>query len=302
MPPVRAALGLACAVLACAGASAADYPAPSQLAALAFPGWRDSLAGRVQTVTLPAAHGGREGYASWSVGTNRVRVDPQVVLRLDASHLTLVAGMSPVRDDGRPDAAQLAPMALAAYQFELSDGAWRLASRQGIFAFRGFSGTAALHAVALSNRNPGLAVEYGSCWNGACGTWLALYEVKDGMVRREPAVELALSGVNVDSAADCQHRLQAMIKAHAQDTPARGDEGPADTHDCYAIEGSWSIETHEARDGHEDPGDLVLRYQGAMSRADAHALAPVAVDQRQVLRYGGGKYRAVAGFDPVPPI
>lgn len=54
-----------------------------------------------------------------------VRVDPQVVLRLDASHLTLVAGMSPVRDDGRPDAAQLAPMALAACQFELSDGAWR---------------------------------------------------------------------------------------------------------------------------------------------------------------------------------
>ncbi|HEX8787805.1 MAG TPA: hypothetical protein VF793_16590 [Telluria sp.] len=256
MPPVRAALGLACAALACAAASATDYPAPPQL----------------------------------------------VVLRLDASHLTLVAGMSPVHDDGRPDAAQLAPMALAAYQFELSDGAWRLVNRQGIFAFRGFSGTAALRAVALSNRHPGLAVEYGSCWNGSCGTWLALYEVKDGMVRREPAVELALSGVNVDSAADCQHRLQPLIKAHAQDAPAHDDEGPADAHDCYAIEGRWSIETHEARDGHEEPGDLVLHYLGAMSRADAHALAPVAVDQRQVLRYGSGKYRAVAGFDPVPPI
>lgn len=137
-------------------------------------------------------------------------------------------------------------MALAAYQFELRDGAWRLAGSQGIFALRGFSGTAALHAVVLSSRRQGLAVEYGSCWGGHCGAWLALYELKDGRVRREPAVELALSGINADSATDCQRRLQPLIKARL--------------------------------------------------------LAPAAIDQRQVLHYGDGKYRAVSGFDPVPPI
>jgi hypothetical protein len=46
----------------------------------------------------------------------------------------------------------------------------------------------------------------------------------------------------------------------------------------------------------------VIHYQGAISRADAHAAAPVAIDQKQVLRYGSGKYRAVSGFNPVPPI
>jgi hypothetical protein len=303
IPPVRTVLGLACAALACAAAVATGSPAapePAQLAALAFPGWSDSPAGRIQTVTLPPPRTTHDGYASWNAGANRVLADPRVVLRVDATHLTLIAGLTPAREDGKPAASQLAPMALAAYQFELRDGAWNLAGRQGIFAFRGFSGTAALRAVALSGQHPGLAVEYGSCWDGYCGTWLALYELKDGTVRREPAVELALSGVNVDSAADCQHRLQPLVKARLQDSQVRDDGGPPDSHDCYAIDGSWSIDlAHEA---HDEPGDLVLRYQGAMSHGEAHMLAPVAVDQRQVLRYGGGKYRAVSGFDPVPPI
>jgi hypothetical protein len=278
-----------------AGSPAA--PEPAQLTALAFPGWSDSPAGRIQTVNLPAGRGAHGGYASWSAGANRVLVDPRLVLRVDASHLTLVAGLAPAREDGKPAAGQLTPMALAAYQFELRDGAWNLAGRQGIFAFKGFSGTAALRAVTLSNRHLGLAVEYGSCWDGYCGTWLALYELQDGTVRREPAVELALSGINVDSAGDCQRRLQPLIKAHVQDTVARDDGAPSDSHDCYAIEGSWAIDTSR-----DEPGDLELHYQGAMSRGEAHALAPAAVDQRQVLRYGNGKYRAVSGFDPVPPI
>ena len=47
----------------------------------------------------------------------------------------------------------------------------------------------------------------------------------------------------------------------------------------------------------------MIRYQGAISRADsAMRRRRCAIDQRQVLRYGGGKYRAVSGFNPVPPI
>lgn len=301
MQPSSPLVGLACAILACArlaqAGTPAAAPAPAQLAALAFPGWGETPANRVQTVTLPADLAVHGGYASWTSGANRVLVDPRLALRLDATHLVLVAGLAPAREDGRPAATQLAPMALAAYQFEWRDGAWKLAQRQGIFALRGFSGTAALRAVALSNQRQGLAVEYGSCWDGYCGTWLALYELKDGMVRREPAVELALSGINVDSAGDCLRRLQPLLKVRAQDGPPHDGDGPPASHDCYAIDGSWSVDTSR-----DEPGDLVLHYQGAMSHGTAYALAPAAVDQRQVLRYGGGKYRAVSGFDPVPPI
>jgi hypothetical protein len=170
-----------------------------------------------------------------------------------------------------------------------------------VFALRGFFGTANLRAVALSSRRQAVAVEYGSCWGGYCGTWLALYEVDQEAVQREPAVELALSGHDENAALDCTRRLQPLIKPHAQDTGLREDGTRPDSHDCYVIDGSWSIEAaHNPHNADDQPGDLVLHYQGAISRGDAQA--PAAIDQRQVLRYGSGKYRAVSGFDPVPPI
>lgn len=303
-----ARIALAFIFLICATASAAANlaatPAPAQLAAQAFPGWSDSAAGRIQTVNLAATPDLTRGsYASWNAGANRVQVDPRLVLRLDATHLTLVAGLVPATEDGRPNTAHSTPMALAAYQFELRGGAWILAGRQGVFALRGFFGAATLRAVALSSQRQAVAVEYGDCWQGFCGTWLALYEVDKDMVKHQPAVELALSGHDENAALDCARRLAPLIKPRAQDTAVRDDGTPPGNHDCYVIEGSWSIDAaHGAHDAQDEPRDLVLHYQGAMSRGEAHAQAPSAIDQRQVLRYGSGKYRAVSGFNPVPPI
>jgi hypothetical protein len=304
----RAALALATAVTAMAAAAPqapAASPAaspgavtPAQLAALAFPGWSDSAAGRLQTVTLARMPGAARNPSRvhWSAGPNRVLVEPRLVLRTDAAHLTLVAGLVPAGDAGKGAVDHTTPMALAAYQFEQHDGAWKLIGNQGVFALRGFFGEASVRAVPLSGQRHAIGVEYGSCWQGYCGTWLALYELDKGTVRQEPAVEMALSGINVDATSDCVRRLQPLIKTHVQD-PGKEDRVPADSHDCYAIESSWAVEPSR-----EQPGDLVIRYQGAMSRAEAPLAPASAVDQRQVLRYNGGKYRAVSGFNPVPPI
>jgi len=296
----RAALGAAVlsAWVPCFAAAAQPLPTPAQLAALAFPGWSESAAGRVHSAALPPLPGTGHGiYAGWNVGPNRVLVEPKLVLRTDPSHLTLIAGLVPAGDDGRSSAVHATPLALAAYQFEQHGGTWGVSGRQGIFALRGFSGAAAVREVALAARRQAVAVEYGSCWQGYCGTWLAVYEVGRDAVRREPAVELALSGINVDSAADCQRRLAPLVKPHAQDPIARDDGAAPDTHDCYAIESSWSIDAT-----HEQPGDLTIRYQGAISRAESYGGPPAAIDQKQVLRYGNGKYRAISGYSPVPAI
>ena len=279
--------------------AAPALPSAVQLAALVFPGWNENGPARLHSVTLPPGTG---GHANWAVGANRVLVDPRLVLRNDATHLTLVAGLVPAGEDGKPAVGQLTPMALAAYQFEQHGSGWSVAARQGVFALRGFSGAATLRPVALSGQRQALGVEYGSCWQGYCGTWMALYELSNGMVRREPAVELALSGVNLDSAADCARRLHPLARPRVQEPLAREDgynvSGAAgDGHDCYAIESSWTVEPSR-----DQPGDLVIHYQGAISRAETPAAAPVAIDQRQVLRYGSGKYRAISGFNPVPPI
>jgi hypothetical protein len=289
----------AAAVLAAVPTSApAGGPPAAQLMAIVFPGWDAAASTHVQTVTLPHMPGiTRAGAANWHAGPNQVLAEPQLVLRTDAAHLTLVTGLVPADDKGKPEVSHVLPMALAAYQFEQRGGTWALAGRQDVFALRGFFGEARLRAVELAGQRQAVGVEYGSCWQGYCGSWLALFELNKDKVSREPAVEMALSGTNVDSTSDCTRRLQPLIKPRAQD-PAARDEGIApDSHDCYAIESSWAIEPSRGQ-----PGDIVIHYQGAISRAEAHAAPPVAVDQRQVLRYGGGRYRAVSGFNPVPSI
>ncbi|WP_296942878.1 hypothetical protein [uncultured Massilia sp.] len=296
-----AAVALACFLGTGTGAAGAAtepaLPAPGQLAALVFPGWSDSAGGRVHTVQVPPGGGGANGAGGWASGAARVVVAPKLVLRGDGERLTLIAGLVPAADDGRPAATPQTPMALAAYQFERARGGWRVSSRQGIFAWRGFAGTATLHAVALSERRQGLGVEYGGCWQGYCGTWLALYEVDKGGIRREPAVELALSGTNMAGAGDCAHRLQPLVRSRDAEPGARAEAVGGAEHDCYAIDSTWTIEP-----GGAHPGDLSIHYQGAISRSETRLSPPVAIDQRQVLRYGSGKYRAISGFNPVPPI
>jgi hypothetical protein len=279
-------------VLAGSAAAAAGTPEAGQLAAQAFPDWSEGAAHHVHSVAVPPGGARHEG---WSGGTMQVVVQPRLVLRDDAEHLTMVAGLLPAKEDGR---AAAAPMALAAYQFERRNGAWRLSGQQGIFAWRGFSGKATLRALALSEQQQGFAVEYGGCWDGYCGTWMALYELDEdkGTVRRNPAVEMALSGTNVNGAGDCQRRLQPLLRPGAAN-PAAKPATPSPEHDCYAIESSWTLEAAAGQ-----PGDLSIHYHGALSRAEARLSPPMPVDQRQILRYDGGKYRAVSGFNPVPAL
>jgi len=197
---LRAAAGTL-AVLA-APLAVAAAPSAAALMALAFPGWREG-GGHLQTVTLAQLPGGaRGGYAGWTEGANRVLAEAGPVLRFDEAHLTLIAGLVPAGADGKPAATQLTPMALAAYRFERRAGSWRLGG-QDIFGLRGFAGSARLRALALFGQRQAVAVEYGSCFEGYCGSWLALYELDKDAVRHQPAVELALSGHNVDAAADC---------------------------------------------------------------------------------------------------
>jgi hypothetical protein len=298
---MRAAILHAAVVLgvaACWPAARADAPGAGRLMAQAFPGWDDSAAGRVRTVIVPHIPGVTDARgANWETGAQRVLAAPELVLHTDASHLTLIAGLVPAGADGKPAAAHPVPMALAAYQFERHGGGWTLAASQGVFALRGFFGQASLRQVALSGQRQGVAVEYGSCWGGYCGTWLSLYELQGATVQRTPMVEMALSGTNINAVLDCAWRLQPLIKAPPGD-PALHDDGVApNNHDCYAIDSSWSVAPTRTQ-----PGDLVVRYHGAISRAETHAAAPAAIDQRQVLRYENGRYRAVDGFDPVPGI
>jgi hypothetical protein len=126
---------------------------------------------------------------------------------------------------------------------------------------------------------------------------MTLYAFDDAMVAPTPVAEFTLSGSNLYSSTDCQERLRPLVTAPPGDNVRDETEKP-ETHDCYSIDTSWSI----APSSSALPGELTLRYRGAISRAAQHPGAPVAIDQRQVLRYTDGQYRVINGENPIPAI
>ena len=58
---------------------------------------------------------------------------PELVLRTDATHLTLIAGLVPAGADGKPAAAHTVPRALAANHLARPGGGWTRAASPGLF-------------------------------------------------------------------------------------------------------------------------------------------------------------------------
>lgn len=284
-------LVLLAGLLAASAFAAAQEPDAAQLMEIVFPGWHDSGEGHEQVVTLEP-HKYR-----WGDGPTRVIVDPQLLVHTGLDAMTLLAGLAP-SDQGKSNASHVDPMVVSAYHFIRAGTGWRLASRQEGFAFGGgFGKDATLSQVALAAHTQGIALEAQYCNMGTCVRWMQLYVLDKGKVRPEPVADLLLANTDFGLAEDCARRLRPLI--HEPPFGLQGyDIFPSDWHDCYSVEGSWSITPSAGT----RPGDLTVRFRGAMSRAATDPGPPVAIRQRMVMRYSHGKYQVVSGRNPVPPV
>lgn len=284
-PSKQSLLGAALILLA-GGACAA--PSMRELMRIAFPGWSPD---RAQIVALVAAN------PVWDQNPQpKVLAEPKLLLRTGPHSLTLIAGLVPAYADGASVAAHPTPMGLGAYHFRRVGSAWALDQRQDGFGYQGYFGAATLREAPLSDTRQGIAVESRSCWQGYCGTWVALYELDGGQFKTAPAAEAMIGAINVFGTDDCAKRLRPLQVFKI--APSRTDDADR-PHDCYAIKSTWSFAPAAA-----EPGDLIIHFKGVFSKGSEQgpAAKPVRIDQRQVLRYRDGKYEPLSGSNPVPNI
>jgi hypothetical protein len=283
-------LGVLAAAAVLHPAAAADLPGAADLVRIVFPAWQDADGKRVQLVTLP------ESAEGWGTGGPiRVEVQPKAAVRTSSRSMILVVGLAPT-GDGEVFASHALPMGLSAYHFRLEDGRWILAGRQEGFAYEGFFAEALVRPLALSRNVAAVGVESGSCWQGYCGSWMSVYQLGENGVIAKPVAHMALDGYNYNSAGDCRRRLRPLVEVEPGDI--HDDDVPGDSHACYKIKGEVSVEPSNGA----QPGDLVVRYQGAMSAPAVNSAPPTAVSQSLVLRYENGEYRVISGTNPIPSI
>ena len=258
------------------GAQPAAPPSARALLGQVFPGWPAQAAGAVQPLDWSSLHGNANGAQptpAW--------VAPIGVVAFDATHAALVTRAVRVDDHGQPDDCHACGVVVGAYFFHREGGRWQLAARQDAVleaGAQGSIGTTRLHRVADGQFV--LSADWGSCWQGVCGSWLTLVGLRpDHATVLSDGVRLSVDNDGVAGACSALDR-------HAAGQPATGP--------CLDVRSTWKL----------DGRDLTVHFTGRMRVPGAHhRLRPVQrIDTATVYRLSASSMVLLKGRDPVPAL
>jgi hypothetical protein len=237
---------------------------------LVFPEWSPTGTGANQLLALP---GGSDEHSA-AVETE-ARIMPTHVIRLDETHAVMVTEAAAIDDDGEPQRCHACAVNLGAYFFSHDDKGWRLDARTDSIGAVGADGHGGDMKVARLGNAYVLFAEWGSCWQGYCGTWLEPFGFWPGKAKRLGEA-IRLSAENSGAVGDCD----------AND-PALGSSQP-----CYEVSGKWSIRKDQ----------LVIDFKGTTRDAAEEGLRPPATPVAAQAHFAlqGEALTLVSGTNPVP--
>jgi hypothetical protein len=280
---------------------------PDALMQLAFPGWKPAGPDAVREIASPAAPGKQPETGSYALS-------PGLVLKPGADRVVLVVVGEPADAQGNSQAGHASQAQLGAYWFEKRGERWFKVAEQPEFAQEGFSGNPGeLRQVDLGGGKIALAVENGSCWQGSCGRWLALYVVGEQQLNK--VFGDLLSSDSEGSTNGCSD----LLKPGAGHQQRVALDAYSTNIGCYQIVGSWSIAP-----GASGPGPLSIEFGGLQSSGEVvpalkktpsqpqadgsdsedemeeYLVTVSKLQQQQVYNYKKGRYVLVKGTNPNP--
>lgn len=245
----------------------------SALIALTFP---DVPAGQpvvAERVELPFAYDSKDKNKRESI---RAEIEPLYVVRLDATHAVLVTQVTPIDQNAAAITCHACSMFVGAYFFTQDDIGWRLSARQDVVASGGLEGNLGATKIhRLEDSHYALTAQWGSCWQGYCGQWLALVDLKpDLAVGLAP--DVALSADN-----DGAHGACSILDG--KDQPLPDDK----EHECMDVKGKWAFRGPQ----------LVINFVGRVKDPEKPV---VNIRQQVVYSIAGGRLMVTSGENPVP--
>lgn len=304
-------------------AASAASAEPKALMEAAFPGWSPDGPASVRLIESPPDPGKAGAFEPASVGS--YALSPGLVIALAAERVVLIVHGVPANDTGVPETGHASTALLGAHWFEKRGDRWVKVAEQPEFAQEGFSGMAGdLRGFDLGDGRQALAVENGSCWQGACGRWLSLYAI--GEQRIDKVFSDLLTSDSRGASESCSEVIELGIGQQKR-FPL---ESFSLAFGCYEITGKWEIQPATA-----GPGQLLIDFTGleaneevvpvesspgksvanAEKGSNVKAAAEVAADdeateerlvtvrelrQRQVYRFENGRFVLFNGTNPNP--
>jgi hypothetical protein len=245
---------------------------------LIFPGWKSIELSSIQEVDFSVW-----AEAKYKVERKKVRaaVEPLYVVRLDESHAVLLTAAREVGAGTEPFGCHACDSIVGANFFELTESGWKLQARNDAIARSGSFGDIGkteIHRIAGSQF--AFTAEWGSCWQGYCGSWLVLVGLKPGMATLlSPGVPLSAENDGAYGACSALDAKPAIVS----------EEEPRE---CFDVKGAWKIQGER----------LVMNFKGRLNEfgPDGKLMPLQQIDRRVVYQINSEQLKLFSGGNPVP--
>ena len=216
--------GCAC-VVHCVNAAELDVNDLTLLMRIAEPEWRQNEAPQM------TRRCNDEGNCTDEVHT----LTPRLVFQIAANRVVLIASGTPTDALGNINASHASAGFLNAYWLEKRGDHWVRTRAQDKFAWEGFFGqVGSVHDVEFGFNAKGFSVENGSCWQGACVAYVAIYRIE--ALRVSKVLSEVVSSDNLGATVACEALLQSKSGG------AFTEEEFSEALGCYAIRGVWRFQ------------------------------------------------------------
>lgn len=249
---------------------------------LPFPGWANEGDSSVQVLDLSATTPKKDKADTTKV---RAQLEPIYVVRIDEAHAVLLTAALPVDEDNAPYICHSCSGTIGAYFFDHNSDGWRLSARQDAVADSGVDGNIGDTSIAkLADGHFALTSNWGSCWQGYCGTWLVVVGLQADKASLLDS-GIPLSADNSGAYDSCS----SLDKPKDARAPPESEEPP---HACFDVRGKWKIQGSQ----------LALNFEGHLSKlgADGQLLPTEKIAQQVVYDFAPGLLTLAKGKNPVP--
>ncbi len=211
----------------------------------------------------------------------RATVVPLQLVRLDETHALLLTDVRSGED------CHACPGVMGAYAYERDARGWRLAhSQDAVLSYGGYGRLGALKVHTLAPGRQVATLDWGSCWQGLCGSWLQVLDLQATGVR--------VLGASLPFAQDNDGMYEACSRLDGkarQEPPAPGEPAePLEHQECRQVEGDWRFEG----------GRLRIDFSGRERLVEGGVLLPVRrIAQRAVYELQPATLQLVEGENPV---
>jgi hypothetical protein len=209
-------------------------------------------------------------------------ITPLEVVKFDDTHALLLTEVQTEED------CHACGGVMGAYFYERDAKGWRLVRYLDAAIAAGANGKLGKVSVAaLQGTLHAATIEWGSCWQGTCGSWLVVVALQPDAVRELDSVPLAINNDGRFGACELLDKAAGLARPDAPKADSLTPEQRA----CQDIESEWKFEGPR----------LLVNFKGRMLEFKGNALLPLRkIDQRTVYAVSGTEVKLAEGENPVP--